>query len=338
MSEPRPSFDHLLRLSDDTGVFEHALGAIPRREHGYCVDDVARALLVIAREDAPSPAVANLAARCLSFLSHAEDDDGRFHNRLGYDRRWEDSPGTGDWWGRALWALGTAAGCSRDSFVRETARACFTRGARQRSPFARSMAFAALGAAGVLAVDPDDHDARALLADAATTIGRPGADPEWPWPEARLSYANAVLPEALIAAGTALDDSQLLDDGLLLLGWLLVTETRDGLLSPTAAGGWGPGEDRATFDQQPIEAAALADACARALSCTGDPRWLIGLDLAVGWFGGNNVAGLSLADPSTGGGYDGLTATGCNTNQGAESAVALISAAQHGRLRTSSLR
>jgi len=200
------------------------------------------------------------------------------------------------------------------------------------------MAFAVLGAADVADTDPGDDTARALLAAGVATIGRPRRNRLWPWPESRLTYANAVLPEALIAAGTVLGDHRVVDDGLHLLDWLLKTETRDGHLSLTAVGGWGPGEDRATFDQQPIEAAALADACGRAFACTGDRQWLAGVDVAVGWFGGANDAGLALLDPSTGGGYDGLTAGGCNTNQGAESTLALISAMQHARFRTGANR
>ena len=326
-----PSFEHLLRMSDDTGVFEHARGAVPRRERGYCVDDVARALLVISKEPAPEPEVAALGERCLAFVSHAQGVDGRFHNRLGYDRRWHDEPGTGDWWGRALWALGAAAAHHPRATVRDDALVCFTLGATRRSAAPRSMAFAALGAADVVAVRPDDGAARAVLAAAAATIGRPRRDTSWPWPEPRLTYANAVLPDALIAAGTMLCDDQLVDDGLRLLGWLLEHETREGRLSLTAVGGWGPGETRATFDQQPIEAASLADACARAFSCTGHPRWLAGVELALSWFRGDNDAGLPLLDPATGGGYDGLTAEGRNTNQGAESTLALISTAQLAR-------
>lgn len=333
MTVAAPSFDHLLTLSDETGVLEHARGAVPRREHGYCVDDVARALLVVIREPEPSPALCGLGERCLAFLAAAQAADGRFHNRRGYDGRWEDTPDTGDWWGRALWALGTAAAHHPRSRSRHTARMCFDLGATHRSPFPRSMAFAMIGAAAVAAADPHDRGARDLLIAGAATIGRPRRDPAWPWPEARLTYANAVLPEALIAAGAVLVDDGLIADGLQLLDWLLATQTDGGHLSPIAVGGWGPGEDRPTFDQQPIEAASLADACARALECTGDPRWSAGVDLAVGWFGGDNDAGLALLDPSTGGGYDGLTATGCNTNQGAESTIALISTAQH-RLRT----
>ncbi len=328
MTGSGPSFDHLLRLSDDTGVFEHARGSVPRREHGYCLDDVARALLVISREDAPDPAVARLGERCLAFVVHAQGSDGAFHNRLGYDRRWEDTPATGDWWGRALWALGTAAVRHPRPWVRDAARECFALGATRHSSSVRSMAFAALGAADVLASDPDDQTSRALLVAAAERIGRVRSDPQWPWPEARLTYANAVLPEALIASGVALGEDRLVDDGLQLLGWLLDVETGDGHLSPTPVGGWGPGEDRAVFDQQPIEAQSLADACARAFTRTLDSRWLAGLGLATSWFHGNNDAGTTLLDPSTGGGYDGLTATGPNTNQGAESTLALISTAQ----------
>jgi hypothetical protein len=193
------------------------------------------------------------------------------------------------------------------------------------------MAFAALGAAEVAVARPGDTSSRALLVAAGAKIGHPARDEAWPWPEPRLTYANAVVPDALIAAGSALDDDRLVDDGLYLLEWLLDAETRDNHLSVTPVGGWGPGEDRLIFDQQPIEAAALADACARAHACTGHPRWLAGVELAVGWFHGCNDAGLPLLDPSTGGGYDGLTVTGCNTNQGAESTLALISTAQHGR-------
>jgi hypothetical protein len=326
-------FEHLLRMSDDTGVFEHARGGVPRREHGYCVDDVARALLVITREGSPVPAVSALGERCMAFLAHAQAVDGRFHNRLGYDRRWHDKAGTGDWWGRALWALGTASVHHPRSSIRDDALACFDLGATRRSRWPRAMAFAALGAAEVALARPDDDASRQLLTAAVAAIGRPTGDPGWPWPEPRLTYANAVVPDALMAAGTALGDDGLVTDGLHLLAWLLETETRDGRFSPTAVGGWGPDEHRVTFDQQPIEAASLADACCRAFTCTGHPQWLAGLELAVSWFEGNNDAGLALLDPATGGGYDGLTTKGCNTNQGAESTLALISTGQHSRQR-----
>ncbi len=328
---PEPSFAHLLRLSDDTGVLEHARGALPRRNHGYCVDDVSRALLVISREAAPPPEVARLGERCLAFLAHAQSADGRFHNRVGYDRRFEDEPGTGDWWGRALWGLGTAASCHPTRWVRDEALVSFTVGCQVRSPHPRAMAVAALGAASVLGAVPGHDEARSLLADAAAAIGRPAPDPSWPWPDPRLTYGNATLPDALLAAGSALGDDQLRQDGLVLLQWLVDVEVPDRHLSLTAVGGWAQGEARPAFDQQPIEASALADAAARAFDLTAEPRWLDVVGQAAGWFLGANDVGVALFDPDTGGGYDGLHAGGRNANQGAESTLAFLSTMQQAR-------
>jgi hypothetical protein len=328
---PQPPFAHLMRLSDDTGLFEHARGASPRREHGYCLDDVARGLVVICREPEPSTALVELAERYLAFVTHAQAADGRFHNRLGYDRRWLDRPDTGDWWGRALWGLGTAAARGPAGWLRRDALDCFDIAVRCRSRWPRAMAFAALGAAEILAVRPDHSRARRLLTDAATTIGRPGREPGWPWPEPRLGYANAALAEALIAAGQHLGHDGTAAAGLSLLAWLLDVETRDGHLSTTPVGGWRPPEQRPGFDQQPIEAAALADACVRAKAVTGEQRWADGIHLAVGWFLGNNDTNIELHHPSTGGCSDGLGPTGRNENQGAESTLAMLSTLQHAR-------
>lgn len=337
MSRAAASFAHLLRMSDDTGLLEHARGAVPRRGCGYCVDDVARGLVVVSREDHPSPEVARLAECYLAFVAHALVPDGRCHNRLGYDRRWEDEPGNGDWWGRAIWGLGTAATAHRDAWVRRDALECFDTAARCRSVSPRAMAFATLGAAEILRVHPSHAGARALIVDAVATIGRPVARETWPWPEPRLAYANAVLPEALLAAGVATADDALLATGLDQLDWLLDVETLDDHLSLTPVGGWAPGEARPGFDQQPIEAAAIADACARAFNITQDSHWSAGLGRAVGWFFGCNDGGVPMYDPGTGGGYDGLTATGRNTNQGAESTLALISTLQQSRKLVPSL-
>ncbi|GAA2021527.1 glycosyl transferase [Catenulispora yoronensis] len=326
-----PSFAHLRRLSDDTGLFEHARGALPRREHGYCLDDVARGLLVICREPEPDAALVALAETYLAFVAHAQSPEGAFHNRLGYDRLWHDEPGVGDWWGRALWGLGTAAARGPTSWIRESALTMFESGAALRSPWVRSTAFAALGAAEILAVMPGHDIAAKLLADAADLDKAPSGNLSWPWPEERLDYANAVLAEVQIAAGHLLHDEQRLDHGLALLGWLLTQETVDGHLSLTPVGGNGHSDPQPGFDQQPIEAAAMADACARAYAVTGDERWAAGVSLAVGWFLGENDSGFALTDEHTGGGCDGLERNGRNENQGAESTLALIAALQHRR-------
>ena len=230
-----------------------------------------------------------------------------------------------------MWAFGTAARRAPDEAMRQSAMSHFGRGAQQRSPWPRAMAFAALGAAEVLAVDPRHDTARALLSDTATIIGPPGTAAGWPWPEPRLSYANAVLPDALIAAGDLLARPDVVEDGLTMLRWLLARETVDGHLSPTAVGGAGPDDRAPAFDQQPIEVAAMADACARAAAVTGDSGWRAGIELACGWFLGANDVGVVMWDPRTGGGYDGLQVTGANLNQGTESTLALIATLQHAR-------
>lgn len=327
-----PRFDHLARMTDDRGTFEHAHHTSPRREHGYCTDDVARVLVITAREPEPGPVVRGLAATALRFVAEAQGVRGDCRNRMSGSGHWHGRRGVEDCWGRSLWGLGTAAARSPDGAVRAVARAHFDRGTLKRSPWPRAMAFAVLGADEMLTAYPDYRAARELMADAVvvmTAADRSAA--AWPWPEPRLTYANAVLPEAMIAAGVALARDGLVDDGLELLSWLLETETCDGHLSVTPAGGRGPADLTPGFDQQPIEVAALADACARAADVTGDDRWEAGVGSAVAWFLGDNDAQAVMSDPDSGGGYDGLRADGPNLNQGAESTLALISTMQHSR-------
>jgi hypothetical protein len=242
---------------------------------------------------------------------------------------WTDQPTTDDHWGRCIWGLGTAAAHSGVSLVRRLAVIQFERAAKARSPWPRAMAFAAVGAAELLSVEPGNSAALRLLADYAATVARPKTKSDWPWPEPRLTYANAILPEAMIAAGVALDDADLKQRGLDLLEWLLDYETNDGHLSPTPVGGRGPQDSRPAFDQQPIELATLADACARASAA--DPRalWPDGIRSCAAWFQGANDSGLVMWDTETGGGFDGLLADCVNLNQGAESTLAVISTLQH---------
>ena len=326
---PAPTFTHLLRLTDDTGLFEHARYASVRREHGYCTDDVARGLVVTCRETAPTVEVVRLAERYLAFLTHAQDAEGAFHNRLGFNREWADEPGLGDWWGRALWGLGTAAARGPAPWIRQEALLAFTRGAARRSGAPRAMAFAALGAAELLRADPGNEPAAALLSDTVTAIGPPDPDPRWPWPQQRLTYANAALAEAVIAAGDLLDDPPVLDAGLQMLAWLLDIQLSDHHLSVLPSAGWQRGGPRLRHDQQPIEVAALADACAVAATITGGQVWHQAVRQSIGWFLGDNDIDQAMWDPATGGGYDGLTLQGPNLNQGAESTLALISTLQH---------
>jgi len=328
---PLPSFDHLATMSDDIGTFEHAVHTAARRYEGYCTDDMARLLVAVAREPQPGPVAIDLGRMAFRFVADAQGVSGRVRNRRAAGGRWSGRRGVEDCWGRSVWAFGTAARRAVDVGMRQSAMSCFRRGAQQRSPWPRAMAFAALGAAEVLAVDPGHDIARALLTDTPAIIGPASMAPGWPWPEPRLSYANAVLPDALIAAGDLLARPDIVEDGLTMLRWLLARETVDGHLSPTAVGGAGPDDRAPAFDQQPIEVAAMAEACARAAAVTGDSGWRAGIELACGWFLGANDVGVVMWDPRTGGGYDGLQVTGPNLNQGTESTLALIATLQHAR-------
>jgi hypothetical protein len=324
-------FDHLLRLTDERGLFEHSQLSVPRREHGYCIDDVARGLVVVCRESSSDFSLRRLERHYLDFVLAAIEPDGTCRNRMDVDGAWLDEPGVGDWWGRAVWGLGVAAAHAQSDTARSAALAGFHAAAQQRSPHTRAMAYAALGAAEVLRTRSGDQAARELLTAAVRSVGPLGTDPAWPWPETRLRYANGTVAEALIVAGAALQDTVILERGIVLLRFLLGIETRDGRLSVTPVGGRGREPLEVRFDQQPIEVAALADACASAYRASDDPCWLPGVRLAWNWFLGHNDASTPMFDDATGAGYDGLEAGGRNLNQGAESTLAMLSTAQHAR-------
>lgn len=316
---PAPSLRHVARLTDEVGIVEHARLAVPRRDLGYCTDDAGRALAVAVRvpED---PDAERIATASVEFLARASRPGGGFRLRLG-PGGWS-AESSDDATGRALLGLGAAAARAPWTAVRARAAELFATACRFDSPHVRAMAYAALGAAELLAAVPGQAEAARLLERAASRL--PGRAPRgtWSWPEARLSYANALLPEALLAVGSVTGDDP--GWGLALLDWLVQEERIGDRFSFTPVGGRGPADAKPGFDQQPIEAWAMADACARAHAITADPRWLDAVDLAAAWFVGGNDVGVAVFDPVTGGGFDGLEPTGVNRNEGAESTLAFV--------------
>lgn len=310
------------RLTDSTGIIEHAWHSVPRYGDGYCTDDNGRALALVSEiGGAEAPA---LARRYLAFLVHAHVGDGRFRLRLGYDRHWTDDPPSEDADGRAIRGIATAAAIGPTADVRATARALFEPAARRDFTFWRAQASALVGTTILVETDPRDRDARDAAERWASTLPLPAAGDDWPWPEPRLGYENALLPHALLRAGTVLDRPGLMRAGRRLLDWLVRIETSAGRFSFTPVGG-RDAEDRApAFDQQPIEAWAMAEAAAAALAISGDPVDAATLGRAIAWFGGENDRGITMIDPSTGGGFDGLERSGVNRNQGAESQLAVL--------------
>jgi hypothetical protein len=323
------SLRHLVTLSGEHGIFEHARGSQPDYEHGYCTDDNARLLIVAARTATPSMTSKKLESLALKFVSKAVTTSGRVYNRMNHHGQWTDEPSTDDCWGRLVWATGVAVAEAESESVRQRALSCFECAIQQKSNWLRSQSFAALGAAEVLRTFPQHEVALEFLRDFAEHVPDISTDSDWIWPEQRLSYANAVIPEALIASGYATANHSALGTGLTMLDWLIAHETTGDRLSLTPTNGSGAGERKPGFDQQPIEAAAIAEACAHAYRITHDPVWGRGLKHSILWFLGHNDSNQIMIDPISGGGFDGLTRTGVNRNQGAESTLAMIATLQH---------
>ena len=236
----------------------------------------------------PRPGARTSSPACFRFLVDAQGVTGRVRNRRSADGRWHGRRGVEDCWGRSVWAFGSAARFAPDEWMRESALDVLR--PRRRATFASPAGDGVRRAWAPPSCSPSsprDLRARQLLADAVVTIGPFPSDPVWPWPEERLSYANAAIAEALIAAGRlAASAPTCSPTGLTLLRWLLDRQLVDGHLSPVPVAGAGPNDHPPAFDQQPIEVAAMADACARAESVTGDADWRRGVDLAIDWFAG----------------------------------------------------
>ena len=334
---PRSSalpLDAIERMSDAVGMIQHAVYRVPDRNHGYCIDDNARALMTMVRRGEDGRAAA-LASTYAAFIQHGWNSaERRFRNFMAYDRRWLEDCGSEDSNGRTIWALGLTAARSPWSDLREWSSRLFTETAPIATDFTalRARAFAALGGFERLSRRGDHDVARSLLrlaADQLVESHRQHARDDWNWFEPSLAYDNARLPEALIRAGQALDDQSMIKLGLSTLEWLRARQSSPrGMFRPVGCKSFcRPYAAPLAFDQQPLEATATIDAAAAAFQASGAPKWRqMALD-AFGWFFGNNDAAMPMADASNGGCFDGLMATGINRNQGAESILSLHLAA-----------
>jgi len=318
-----PGFAAIERLADATGIMQHSRHSVPDPDHGYCVDDNARALILMHRRRDLADALHDpWAAVFANFVARAWNPErGRFRNFMSFEGAWLEEAGSEDSCGRALWSLGVTAAEARDPALRAWGAALFEEAAGPmlglRSP--RTMAFCVLAAtaAGNKAVALELADRLARL---VSTWARPG----WTWFEPQLAYDNCRLPEALLRAGLMLERNDLIDIGLETLAWIAAVQTAPaGLFRPVGSEGLGRiyGEP-ALYDQQPLEAQATVEACAAAFAATGDTAWIDRARAAFAWFHGANDGGVALADPVSGECYDGLTRTGPNLNRGAESVLA----------------
>lgn len=320
-STPLPTLAHLSRITDDRGIVEHAYLSRPRDDATYCTDDAGRLLALAASLPEDSHSL-RLALTALDFLERAHRGQATFllrHDTLGV---WSDEE-SDDATGRALLGLATAGALAPWPDVRRRSLALFDRAVTFRSGHIRAAAYATIGAATLLHEMPGHEGARALLNDAPRFVVT-NVDDSWPWPEPRLSYANALLPHAALVRAEVHGDTRGAYEAMTVLDWLVREETLGDHFSFTPVSGRGAGGERPQFDQQPIEAWAMTEACARAYEYSGDTKWRQVALRAGSWFLGNNDGGVLLYDPATGGGYDGLEAGGINLNQGAESTLAFV--------------
>lgn len=333
---PEVNLDHLRAMTDDTGLIQHATFDVPRYEEGYCLDDNARALLLMTMLEETSTARPRLsraaAGRYLAFVAYAfNHETRRFRNFMSYSRRWVEDVGSEDSHGRAVWALGTVVGRSaepsRTGLARELFQAALPTLPSFSSP--RAWAYALLGINEYLKAFRGDSGAeslRQILVDKLCGLHGVHAANDWPWFEDSLTYSNSRLSQALIVSGEAMGSAEVTSLGLRTLSWLSDAQiSAQGHFSPVGSDGFHRrGAVRADFDQQPVEAGGMVSACVDALRVSGDARWAHDGRRAFDWFLGQNHLGLPLYDDSTGGCRDGLHRERCNENQGAESTISFL--------------
>jgi hypothetical protein len=320
-------------MTDSTGLIQHAIYSIPRRESGYTTDDNARALRLCTRLwcQHPDERLLSRVAQYLSFLEYARGPGGGFHNLLSYQRGWLDPEGTGDCQGQAVRALAEVLGSSLPddyrALARELIEAVQPTLADLRSLRAQAyviLAWGHLWTAGVKEVEPLETVAW-FAAQRLVECYHRALRPDWQWFESRLTYANAVLPHALFVAARRWPQEAFLEVAEASFAFLDRATTAEDVFWPVGNSGWYPhGEDKAPYDQQPVEAVTMADAALAAFGLRNEEKYLATFRRAHGWFHGQNSLRQSLVDTRRGACCDGLQPSGVNRNQGAESTLAYL--------------
>jgi glycosyltransferase involved in cell wall biosynthesis len=332
---PELKLDHLFRMSDSTGIFQHASFTVPNFAEGYCTDDNARALvlaLMLQKLGRGSPQLGTQAATYAAFLNHAFDRErGRFRNFMSFERHWLEEIGSEDCQGHALWALGLCVSQAGQGSFQMLAAQLFEQALPVAAEFAspRAWAFTLIGVDEYLRRFSGDRRTNQIRESLTTKLMQRYADAAtdaWHWFEEVVSYANAKLPHALILSGRCMNAAPMLETGLKALRWLVQVQTSaTGAFRPIGSNGfYRRGQEPAQFDQQPIEAQATVSACIEAYHATSELFWVAEARRAFEWFLGRNDLGLALYDPGTGGCRDGLHVDRVSQNEGAESMLAFL--------------
>lgn len=331
---PEISLSHIKNMTDDTGILQHAKYTTPNRHHGYCVDDNARGLIALTKYYSlkKDNEVLFLIQKYLAFLFYAfNPENNRFRNFMSYDHRWLELAGSEDSHARALWGLGVTVSEAPDGSIRNMAMRLFIDALPIVRHFTspRAWGYTILGLQEYLSIYGGDADACKIRDDLAKKIYqlfKNNASSDWPWCENTATYANAILPHALIVAGKCMPDIEMYNAGIRALKWLLKVQTAsDGHLSIIGNSGWfDKNGNRSMFDQQPIEVKSLISACLDVYTMTGEQEWFEEGKRCLGWFLGHNDLQIPVCDSETGGCADGLEKQGVNSNQGAESTLAWV--------------
>jgi len=333
---PDIKLDHLVRMTDSIGIFQHATFNVPNFTEGYCTDDNARALiLAVLLENLGTinaERLNDLLSRYLGFVRYAWDaSNRRFRNFLTFQREWKEEGATEDCHGRAIWALGTCIGRSKNEGFTQMSAELFEQALGPSASFTspRAWAFILLGIHEYLQRFSTDRLVRNCLQTLATRLYdlyKSNRDEEWQWFESFLTYCNAKLPRALLVSGHNLNNEEMLKSGFEALKWLvnIQTSARRHFQPVGSQGLYNRGGVKPVFDQQPIEAYSTVSACLEAYRATKDRIWYTEASRIFQWFLGSNDLGISLYDSVTGGCCDGLHIDRVNRNQGAESTLSFL--------------
>ncbi len=328
---PEPSLAHLKKLTDDTGLYQHAKFTTPNRKYGYCTDDNARAVIAMTKYYAqyPEPGTLELFDIYLSFILHSQNDDGSVRNFMNFDRTWVKNEPASDALGRVLWAFGTVMAKPPSPSYLSIIKDCFDRPVKHvEKQYPRGMAYSILGMNDYLEQFPGASDIKRQLtiaADGLIAQYEENSLPDWQWFEDTLTYDNAVLPHALFVAGLTLGDKKYIEVAEKTCEFLLANTFNGEHFSFIGCKGWYErGKTKAAFDQQPIEAASTVMMLRPAYDATQNSRYLTLQRKAFDWFLGENDLHIPLYDFRTKGCCDALIPDGVNSNQGAESTLSFL--------------
>lgn len=329
---PELKLDHLMSLSDNVGLLQHACFGIPDRDHGYSADDVGRGLAAIMTlyNQEKDEQVLPWIRTYVSFLKHSQTETGHFHNFMSYDRRFQDDHGSDDTLGRVLWGLGTVVRWGPKEQIRALAQDMMDRATPRildlEAP--RAMAYTIIGIDHLLQKFEGASQFRRLLvqlADYLVRLYKDNRSADWHWFEDVVTYGNAKIPEALLRAYQVTQNEEYLNIALESLDFLTAEQWNGVYFELIGNEGWYPkGGEKAFFGQQPVDAGYLVEAYVAASEVSDKYKYLELARLAFEWFLGRNRLNAALYDFSDGSVADGMDSSGISANQGAESVVCYL--------------